>query len=161
MTIPDYQSLMAPVLRKAAQGEVHVREVIEQLGDELGLTEEERTELLPSGRKRTFDDRVHWAKSYLTQAGLVELTRRGHLRITDRGRRALEGDPDRIDNAYLSRFPEFAEFFSRERRDRQDQPLSNVTARVPGRPLRIGAPVGALSVPDGVDHAPRSSEHLP
>lgn len=115
MPIPDYQSLMEPVLRKAADGEVRIRNVIEQLADELGLTDDERARLLSSGRKRVFDDRVHWAKSYLTQAGLLELTRRGHFRITERGRRALESKPQRIDNAYLSQFEEFREFLNRKR----------------------------------------------
>jgi restriction system protein len=116
MPIPDYQSLMAPVLLKAANGEVSVRNVIEQLGHELGLSEAERSQLLASGRKRIFDDRVHWAKSYLTQAGLVELTRRGHFQITERGMRALKSDPGRIDNAYLSQFQEFRDFVNRKRR---------------------------------------------
>lgn len=126
MAIPDYQTLMEPILRKAARGEVHVRDVIEQLSEELGLTEYERTQLLPSGRKRVIADRVHWAKSYLTQAGMVELTRRGHFRITDRGRTALNGHPERIDNRYLSQFPEFREFLNRKRRAQPDQPENDV-----------------------------------
>jgi restriction system protein len=59
MPIPDYQSLMEPVLLKAANGEVRVRDVIGRLGAELGLSEAERSQLLASGRKRIFDDRVH------------------------------------------------------------------------------------------------------
>jgi restriction system protein len=116
MPIPDYQSLMKPVLLKAADGEIGVRDVIEQLGNDLGLTEAERSQLLASGSKRIFDDRVHWAKSYLTQAGLVELTRRGHFKITKRGKHALESKARRIDNAYLSQFEEFREFLKRKRR---------------------------------------------
>jgi restriction system protein len=75
-----------------------------------------------SGRKRILDDRVHWAKSYLTQAGMVELTRRGHFRITERGRQALKSKPQRIDNAYLSQFPEFREFLKRKRRPNARSP---------------------------------------
>jgi restriction system protein len=125
MPIPDYQSLMNPVLLKAADGEVSVRSVIEQIGDELGLSEAERSQLLASGRKRVLDDRVHWAKSYLTQAGLVELTRRGHFRVTERGIQALKSKPPRIDNAYLSQFQEFRDFLNRKRRPNAQSPASD------------------------------------
>jgi restriction system protein len=125
MPIPDYQSLMEPVLHKAAAGEVRVRDVIEQIGGELELSEVERSQLLASGRKRVLDDRVHWAKSYLTQAGLVELTRRGHFRITERGKQALESNPQRIDNAYLSQFQEFRDFLNRKRRQESLSPAAD------------------------------------
>jgi restriction system protein len=123
MPIPDYQTLMEPVLRKAAEGEVRARDVIEQVGGELGLSEVERSQLLASGRKRVLDDRVHWAKSYLTQAGLIELTRRGHFRIPERGKQALRDKPQRIDNAYLSQFQEFRDFLNRKRRQHVLSPL--------------------------------------
>jgi restriction system protein len=89
MAVPDYQSLMDSALLGVATGELSVQTVIEQLGDERGLSESERSQLLAGGRKRTFDDRVRWAKSYPTQAGPVELPRRGHFRITELGRRVL------------------------------------------------------------------------
>jgi restriction system protein len=111
MTIPDYQTLMLPVLRAAGDGVEHrIRDVIDQLANEHRLTEEERRQLLPSGRQATFDNRVHWAKGYLVQAKLLEATQRGRFRITDRGREALASNPGRIDNNYLQRFSEFAEF---------------------------------------------------
>ncbi len=113
MAVPDYQSLMLPVLMSAANGEVRISEVVRQLADELSLSEEDRSELLPSRRQAVFDNRVRWAKTYLTKAGLIESTRRAHFRITDRGRQALAENPDRIDNNYLSQFPEFEEFRSR------------------------------------------------
>lgn len=111
MSIPDYQSLMLPVLKAAEDGSEHrIRDVIDRLSEELKLTDDDRQHLLPSGRQATFDNRVHWAKGYLTQAKLLEPTQRGRFRITDRGRQALAGRPSRIDNAYLMRFPEFVEF---------------------------------------------------
>ena len=89
--IPDYQTLMRPVLELAADGrEVGMRDAYEAMADTFGLTVDERAELLPSGRQRTIANRVHWAKTYLKQAGLVRPTRRGHFAITDRGRAALE-----------------------------------------------------------------------
>ena len=69
MTIPDYQTLMLPVLEFAAHGEASIKECIAALGNRLGLAEDERSELLPSGRQTVFANRVHWAKTYLTQAG--------------------------------------------------------------------------------------------
>ena len=74
------------------------------------MTEEERTHLLPSGRQTTFVNRVHWSKSYLGKAGLVDLTGRGRFAITDRGREALAALPKRVDVKLLQRFPEFAAF---------------------------------------------------
>ena len=86
------------------------RDVIEQLGIKYGLTDEERRQLLPSGRQPTFDNRVYWAKGYLTQAKLLEATQRGRFRITERGREVLAEKPSRIDNNFLQSFPEFVEF---------------------------------------------------
>ncbi len=110
MAIPDYQSLMLPVLKAASAGEVKVSEVVEKLADELGLSDEERAELLPSGKQTTFSNRVHWAKTYMMKAGLLESTKRGHFRITQRGQEVLDGKPEKIDNEYLSRFDAFVEF---------------------------------------------------
>jgi restriction system protein len=111
MAIPDYQTLMLPVLGIAGDGAEHrIRDVIDQLGGKYGLTEEERRKLIPSGRQPMFDNRVHWAKAYLIQAKLLEATQRGRFRITDRGKEALATRPARIDNNYLQRFPEFVEF---------------------------------------------------
>ncbi len=110
MTIPDFQTLMLPVLRSSAMGEVRISDVVQSLADQFELTEEERSELLPSGKQTTFANRVHWAKSYLGKAGLVELTRRGHFHITNRGREILANPPARIDIRYLEQFPEFVQF---------------------------------------------------
>ncbi|KAA0593969.1 restriction system protein [Azospirillum lipoferum] len=110
MTIPDFQTVMLPVLRAAADGEVRITDIVERLADEFGLSQEERAHLLPSGRQTTFANRVHWAKSYLGKAGLVELTRRAHFRITDRGREVLAAPPERIDIKFLNHFPDFQRF---------------------------------------------------
>lgn len=111
--IPDYQSLMLPVLRTAKHGEVRVGDVIKTLADVLGLDEAARNALLASGRQTVFANRVHWAKTYLAKAGLVEATRRGHFRITPRGEEVLAAAPDRIDNRFLARFEEFRTFTDR------------------------------------------------
>ena len=105
---------MLPVLKIAAEGEVRIGDVVNRLADELGLSPEDRAQLVPSGRQTTFSNRVHWAKTYLAKAGLVELTKRAHFRITDRGRALLAKRPDRIDNSILAQFPEFQEFRTRD-----------------------------------------------
>jgi restriction system protein len=112
--IPDYQTLMRPILECAAAGEVRIGDVVEQLGREFGLTPDEEQELLPSGKQTRFANRVHWAKSYLKQAGLVKETRRAHFVITDRGKDALQGSMV-IDNDYLSRFAEYQDFKARSK----------------------------------------------
>lgn len=113
--IPDYQTLMRPVLQSASGGEIRVGDVVEQLAEDFGLTNDERAELLPSGKQTVFANRVHWAKTYLKQAGLVEYTRRGHFIITERGKTALSAQTA-IDNQFLDRFDGFQDFKSRSRK---------------------------------------------
>lgn len=122
MTIPDYQSLMLPVLVASSEGEVRVGTVVEELANQLGLSPEERSELLPSGKQTVFSNRVHWAKTYLAQAGLIENTRRGHFKITERGQQMLAAHPSRIDNALLSQFEEFQHFKERARASQATRP---------------------------------------
>ena len=119
MAIPDYQTLMLPVLEASSKGEVRIGEVVEELGKKLGLSPEERSELLPSGKQTVFSNRVHWAKSYLSKAHLVEITRRGYFRITPRGQKVIDGQPSHIDNRLLMQFEEFREF--RERSSEADE----------------------------------------
>ena len=108
--IPDYQTLMRPVLTCAAAGETRIGDVVELLADKLALTTEERAQLLPSGKQTRFANRVNWAKAYLAKAGLVENRRRGYFRITPRGQAALADATATINNAYLDQFKEFQDF---------------------------------------------------
>lgn len=114
MAIPDYQTLMLPLLKAVKDGNEHrVGDITQQLAQEFQLTQEERQQLLPSGTQTTFANRVGWAKSYLIQAGALEGTKRAHFRITDRGREVLDSSPSHIDNEYLLRFEEFVAFRNR------------------------------------------------
>lgn len=113
MSIPDYQSLMLPVLSASAKGEVRIGAVAEEVSNHLGLSAGERSELLPSGQQTIISNRVHWAKFYLSKAQLVEPTRRGYFRITPRGQTVLQSKPQRIDNKFLTRFEEFRQFLQR------------------------------------------------
>ena len=113
---------MLPVLLFAStSGEVRIGAAVEELATKLGLTPEERSELLPSGKQTTFSNRVHWAKTYLAQAGLLENTRRGHFRITSRGKQVLDARPDRIDNTFLTQFDEFQQFRERGRAEHKSE----------------------------------------
>lgn len=111
MTIPDYQSLMLPVLRLASEGEKRVADVEERIADDFGLTQEEREELLPSGRQRVLHNRIHWAKFYMTKAGLLASPARGRFVATEDGRALLATNPHRIDVKMLLQRPEFREFY--------------------------------------------------
>ena len=94
MPIPDFQSLMLPIMKVAQDGAEHTaRELRQRIGEQLGLTEEERKELLPSGTQPVFTNRIAWARSHLTMAGLLEKTGRGAFRITQRGKDALSSNP--------------------------------------------------------------------
>lgn len=115
--IPHFQELTRPVLEAASQGEVKIGELVEELADRFGLTREEREALIPSGGQTLLANRAHWAKTYLTQAGLLQRTGRGRFVITEDGRRALQSAPSRIDVEFLKRFPSFREFQSRSRSD--------------------------------------------
>ena len=111
MAIPDYQTLMLPLLIVAEDGQEHsLREAIEILALQFRLTPEERKELLPSGRQATFDNRVGWSRTYLKKAGLLTAPKRSHLQITERGKQVLKQKPSQINVALLRQFPEFLEF---------------------------------------------------
>jgi len=139
MAIPDYQTLMLPILKIAGDGQEHrISDVVDQLARDFQLTDEERQQLLPSGKQTTFANRVHWAKTYLGQAGLLEATKRAHFRITDRGMKMLAQGPSRIDNEYLSQFTEFIQF--RERNRVPGTPVSPNAAEITVAPVQTQTP---------------------
>lgn len=124
MPIPDYETLMLPLLQIASEvngQEVPLVAAVEKLATQFILTPDERHELLPSGGTFKFSSRVSWARTYLQKAGLLEATKRGHFRITDRGRTILKSKPVRIDGSLLSQFEEFREFQGRKKDRRTDK----------------------------------------
>ena len=111
MSIPDFQTIMLPLLKFAADQQEHsLREAIEELALAFNLSEQERKELLLSGQQATFDNRVGWSRTYLKKAGLLDRTRRSFFKITQRGLDVLNQKPPRIDAKFLEQFPEFIEF---------------------------------------------------
>ncbi|WP_375304112.1 restriction endonuclease [Bradyrhizobium sp. A11] len=111
MSIPDYQSLMRPLLALASDGrEQNINDAIHGIAEQLKLTAEERSQLLPSGKQPIFANRVHWARTYLDKAGAIKRTRRSHFEITERGSKLLAENPTRISVQVLKQFPEFIAF---------------------------------------------------
>ncbi|MBQ6657188.1 MAG: restriction endonuclease [Ottowia sp.] len=141
MSIPDYETLMLPLLRLAGQGDIKIGEAVEKLADEFKLDAKERARLLRSGRQSVISSRVGWARTYLLKAQLLELVQRGVYRITARGREVLGENPPRIDTDYLRRFPEFQEFFSGMRKEENDAPPVL-------REGAVGAPAASTETPE-------------
>ena len=111
MTIPDYQTCMLPFLQFLSDGSEHrLGDAENSLADHFNLTPVERAELLPSGQQGIFRNRIGWARTYLKKAALIEPSKRGVFKITERGMRTLASNPNRIDTKYLEQFPEFVEF---------------------------------------------------
>jgi restriction system protein len=121
VAVPDFQTLMRPMLVLFADGaEQPVAAVRGALAEQFGLTPDDLAEELPSGRAKTFVNRVGWATTYLYRCGLLDRPSRSVYRITDRGRSVLESHPDRVDLSVLRQFKEFHEFV----RPRHDQPVA-------------------------------------
>lgn len=116
MAIPDYQSVMLPLLKLASDGQEHaMRSAIDLLGREFRLSDEELTQLLPSGASSVFASRVGWARTYLKQSGLLASPRRGVFKITSDGQSLLLEQPAEISLKTLERYPSFQAFKARSR----------------------------------------------
>jgi restriction system protein len=116
MAIPDFQTIMRPLLEAHANGSEHRnRDLVEGLAQQFQLTEDERRAMLPSGGARLFDNRVGWAKTHMSQAGLLDAPRRAISVITERGRSILLDHPERVDLRVLNGFDDYREFRSRRR----------------------------------------------
>ena len=130
MGVPSFQELRRPVLKTAAKGEQSISKVVDILADTLSISEEDRTELLPSGTQTRFANRVHWAKSYILQAGLVRATRRGYFVITDTGRDALENGPELLTDDYLNQFESFRDFVARSKPNSREKKGSSTSSNI-------------------------------
>lgn len=120
MAIPDYQTVMLPLLQFLSDGrERAMREAVEAISGEFNLTLDQRQELLPSGGSTVIGSRVGWARTYMKKAGLIDAPRRGFIRLSERGIRVLKKNPIRIDVNFLDQFPEFVEFRALRREESQ------------------------------------------
>ena len=111
MAVPDFQSIMLPLLQFYGDGQEHsVQEAVDELAITFDLSEEDLKQLLPSGKQTTFYNRVGWARTYLAKSGLLEMPRRSYYKITRRGQEVLQKAPSKIDMKFLEQFPEYLEF---------------------------------------------------
>ena len=137
MPVPDYQSLMLPVLKVAAEKpEIDVAECRDRVAMTVNLTPDDLGELLPSGTKLAFNDRMAWSKTYMESAGLIETIRRGVFRVTKRGHELLAEKPAKIDLALLRRYPEFVAW--------QDASRTNVSSK----PTPLKSEVSSAQTPE-------------
>lgn len=115
MPVPDFQTIMLPLLKTFSDRNEHsIPETIENLAQTFNLTDEEINEVLPSGKQTRFHNRVGWARTYLTKAGLIQTSRRAHYQITERGLQILQQNPNRVNMKFLEQFPEYLEFREKE-----------------------------------------------
>lgn len=111
MAVPDFQTIMRPLLAQLEDGaDRSIREVRDKLAEHFELTDEDLAEQIPSGRAKTFQNRVGWATTYLYRTGLIERPKRSTYRISSRGREVLASNPEKVDLQVLSQFDEFNEF---------------------------------------------------
>jgi Mrr N-terminal domain len=119
MAVPDFQTLMLPLLKLASDGQQHTAsdgqqhtmpESIERLAKEFQLSQDDQAQLLQSGQSRLYN-RIGWARTYLKKAGLLQSVALGRFQLTNRGREVLASRPTAINLAFLkSRFPEMLAF---------------------------------------------------
>ncbi|MEB3043109.1 restriction endonuclease [Rhizobium mulingense] len=124
MAIPDYETLMLPTLKLFAEGATNVAQCVPKLKKMYGISDDEAAELIPSGRVTVLQSRTHWARTYLSKAGLLSSPRRNQHVITEAGKKLLSENPEKIDNATLARFSGFTEWIVQSRQGDSDSPLS-------------------------------------
>ncbi len=139
MPIPDFQTLMLPLLRHLSDGAERTnQETIDALANEFRLTEAELTQLLPSGQQTVFRNRVAWAKAHFKRAGLIESPRRGIYRITNQGREVLTSNPKRIDLKFLDKFPGHREFRFSSKVEDEPEIVPQVNGLTPEEHIALG-----------------------
>jgi restriction system protein len=129
MAIPDFQSVMLPLIKILGDGQERtMRQVTDMLAESFHLTEQEREELLPSGQQSIFSNRVAWAKSHLKAAGLLENPVRGRVWISDLGRKVLEEHPPAINTRFLKQYPAYREFIGKSAPSEQEEAIGEPAA---------------------------------
>jgi len=139
--IPDFQSIMLPLLKITGDKKEHtIQEVRGSLAKYFNLTEEEKSELLPKSKQQRFNNRVGWARTYLKKAELLIYTQKGYFKVTDRGLTVLQEKPSKINIKYLKRFPEFLEFNRPSKKIDQLKSIdeSSLEEKTPEELLEIG-----------------------
>jgi restriction system protein len=132
MPVPDFQSIMLPLLQFAADGkEKKFSDAIDFIAEQFKLTQEERAQLLPSGNQSRFDNRVGWSRTHLKNAGLIDYVRRGVFKISKRGQDVLVQKPKAINLKFLNQFPEFIEFRKKRETTEPSSPTAQIASVTP------------------------------
>jgi restriction system protein len=139
VTIPDYQTIMLPILEYLADGTTRqvVPEVTGFLAKKYNLTAEDLEQQIPSGRTSTLANRSHWAVTYMVKAGLLERPVRGRVTLTAAGKAALGEGLARVDNEYLAQFPSFIEFKAKTREHQTEQPVGGPSGAAEQNPEEL------------------------
>jgi restriction system protein len=139
MAIPDYQTIMLPLLKYLGDQQEHsTREAIDSLANQFGLSSEERKELLPSGQQAIFSNRTGWARTYLKKSGLIDSTRRGYLKITNKGLQVLSQKPEKINVDFLEQYQEFLDFRNTRHEKLIEEEASEEQSKTPEELLASG-----------------------
>lgn len=133
MSIPDYQTIMLPLLQFLGDGkEKSMSESVDNISQRFKLSDDEKSLLLPSGKQTVISNRVGWAKTYMKKAMLIDSPRRGFFCITERGKKVLFEKPKGINVKYLEQFKEFVDF-----REIKTEPLDNTRSTSPLTPMEL------------------------
>lgn len=141
MKIPDYQSIMLPLLKFSGDNKEHsIQDAFDHISILFKLTNEDRKKVLPSGQQYIINNRVGWARTYLKKAGLLESPRRSFFKITKQGLNVLEKKPPEINVKFLEQFPSFIEFrnIKKEKEDTEEQDSETTLTQTPQELLEHG-----------------------
>jgi restriction system protein len=119
MAVPGFRYFLRPVLELVAEKKEvsNARNgLIIPVREKMCLTDQDAAERLDSGGNR-LANRVGWALTYLTKAGLVEFPTRGHVRITAEGVKFLATHSGDIEWNDLNQYPGYRDFCNASTRD--------------------------------------------
>lgn len=122
MPIPSYQDLMLPALKLLSTGHARVPDVVPQLQRELGISDDEASELLPSGKQTLLYNRTAWAVTYLYQANLLLRVKRGHYEVSKDGKALLAQERSSLRTDDLKGYDKFQEFMNRSGSPKPNEP---------------------------------------
>lgn len=142
MTVPDFQSLMLPALRVLSDGAAaSISEVRKRVAKSERLSTSDLSDMVPSNRQTTFSNRVSWAITYMSRAGLVNRVRHGVYQITKEGKDLLEQNRASINMKVLEAYPSYVNWKknSRSEKDPKSGTTPNFGSSTPDEMLESAA----------------------
>ena len=135
-SFPKFDEFLSPILNYCKDKQEHtLSETIDKMAMEFGMSEDQKNQLLPSGKRTYIYDRVEWAITYLVQAGLLERTGRSKFKISELGFYELSEMPVKITYPYLQKFPSFVKF--KELRHQKKKNSGNSESMTPDEEFEI------------------------